>query len=280
MLNAMFKEFQNILGDEYGLFREFNPQPWRNKELRQKYKNLGVLYITNGNLGRLPDGALMQISYTLELFMRVPESFALSDPILLPLDKFATGTTGIIKAPQIDGIEYQYILDTGLPTSDGALIPGDDYNYIRFEIPISAVFTNGVFLANNGNITLTIDKVDYTLKGVISFTEIPQTQLETNTFLNATSGDGTDYPAMQNETLIVATGWSAKISKLYCNDQTDKALRKLLVDTPRKELLISYSNGNENVRKRKVIAHNCVFANELGQVAYMEINLSTAMRKV
>ena len=157
MLNAMFKEIQSRLGDEVGLFREFNPQPWRVKEYREKYKNLGVLYVNNGNLNKMPGGAMMDVSYTLELFMQVPETYNNSDPIVLPLENLATGVTGEIYAD--DGSGYQFILDVGLPTSDGTLRPGQDCNYVSYVLPITAVFTNGIALSDNNSIEFTIDGV-------------------------------------------------------------------------------------------------------------------------
>lgn len=282
MLNAMFKEFANLLGDEYGLFREFSPQPWKNAKLCAKYKNLGVLHINNGNLNKLPDGALMEISYTLELFMRVDSDVNSSTAVVLPLEKLATGTTGKIYPEKKNGGGAQYVFDTGLPQSDGELLPGKDCFYVRYELPISVVFVNGVAISNNNHITLTIDGVEYTLKSVLSFTEAPQTQLETNTFINSTVVDNLTSPAMQNETCVIATSWSAQINKLYRPDQPgDVKMRQLLLDTPRKELTITYSNGSgETARTRRVIAHDCVFSNELGQASYMTINLSSAMRKV
>lgn len=71
MLNAMFTKIQTILGDEYGLFREFNPHVWNNQEILDKYKNIGVLYVSNGNFNKLPGGEMMEINYKLELFMRM-----------------------------------------------------------------------------------------------------------------------------------------------------------------------------------------------------------------
>ncbi|MCM1290187.1 MAG: hypothetical protein NC132_05535 [Corallococcus sp.] len=280
MLNAMFKEFSVILGDEYGLFREFAPQPWKNAKLCQKYKNLGVLYINNGNLNKLPDGALMEISYTLELFMRVDASVADSAPVVLPLEKLATGTTGTIRPQNGSSGGTQYVLDTGLPQSDGELLPGNGCFYVRYRLPVSAVFTNGVALSDNNNITITIDGKDYALKSVISFTEAPQTQLETNTFINSATASGSTFPAMQNESFVVASGWSAQINKLYRPDQEgDVQLRRLLLDTPKKELTLTYSiDSGEGARKRQVIAHDAVFSNELGQASYMTVNFSSAMR--
>lgn len=286
MLNAMFKEFQRLLNEgeaTYGLFNEFNTQPWRVAEYREKYDNLGVLYINNGNLNKLPDGAMMEISYTLELIMKVDENFNNSTPVVLPLENFATGTTGIIYTDN-DGSGAQYVLDTGLPTSDGALIESEDCNYIRYQVPISVVFTNGVALSDNNNIVLTIDDTEYlALKSVISFVEAPQTQLETSVFVDGyTAPDFIAYKAMQNESFIMATAWNAQINKLYRPDQAvDVALRKLILDTPRKAVTVKYkASDSDEVRTRKVILHDCAFTNELGQATYLTINMSTAMRGV
>ena len=80
----------------------------------------------------------------------------------------------------------------------------------------------------------------------------------------------------------MATSWNAQISKLFRPDQpVDLALRKLILDTPRKIITVTYkANGSDETRTRNVILHDCVFTNELGQATYLTINLSTAMREV
>lgn len=289
MLNAMFKEFQRLLNEgktTCGLFSEFNTQPWRVAEWREKYDNLGVLYINNGNLNKLPDGAMMEISYTLELFMRVDDNFNNSQPIVLQLQNLATGTTGTIYTENEDGSGAQYILDTGLPTSDGALIESADCNYIRFQLPISVVFTNGIALSDNNNIVLTIGGKEYpALKSVLSFVEAPQTQLETSVFVDGYTimmPDLITYKPMQNESFITATGWNAQINKLFRPDQeVDVELRKLILDNPRQTVMIKYkAAGDDKERTHNAILHDCTFTNELGQATYLTINLSTAMRAV
>lgn len=282
MLNAMFKEFQKRLGDDYGLFQEFNTHVWKSKEILDKYKNIGVLYVTNGNLSKLPDGAMMEISYVLELFMRVEESYNNSNPVVLPLEEIATGTTGVIYTDP-SNTSYHFILNTGLPTSDGATIESEDCNYVRYELPISVVFTKGIALSNNTNILLTIDGDTFPkLKSVLSFTEAPQTKLETNSFLNVLTDGNVTYPAMRNESAVVATSWNAQLVKLYNPyDRVDEALRKIILDNPQKTIRITYRNGdNELSRVHEVILHDCTFSNEVGQAVLMTLNMSTGMRKV
>lgn len=288
MLNAMFKEIQRRLGDEYGLFREFNPHVWRNKEILNKYKNIGVLYVNNGNLNKLPDGAMMEISYTLELLVRIAETYNNNIPIVLTFEELATGMTGVICTDS--GVRCQYVLDVGLPTSDGAIIEGGDCNFVRYQLPITAVFTNGVALSDNNHIELTIGDVTGALKSVLSFVEVPQTQTQTETFVNEGTAVGdVQYPAMQNETMIIGTGWSAQVNKLFRpDDPVDKALRKMLLDNPRQVIEVAYkayAGTTENdipdeKRTRRVIVHNAVFSNELGQATYLSFSMSTAMREV
>ena len=279
MLNAMFREFQRLLNENgsYGLFNEFNTQPWRVPEWREKYENLGVLYVVNGNLNKIPDGAMMEISYVLELFLKVPDTITVSNPIVVPLENLATGTTGVIYTET--GSSAQYFLNTSLPTSDGALIEGEDCNYVRYQLSIAVTFTNGVALSDNSKIVFTINGQQYpALKGVLTFTEAPQTQVETNVFVEA---DG-DFPAMQNESLVSATGWNAQISKLFFPSETvDVALRSLILTNPRQQVTVSYqANGDTQAITRTVILHDCVFTNELGQPSYFVINMSTGMRAV
>lgn len=280
MLKAMFNKIQSRLGSDYGLFSEFNPCIFASEEILAQYKNIGVLYVKNGNLGKMPDGAMMEINYVLELFMGISNADVNSDPIVLPLEELATGMTGTVVKE--DGTSNQFVLDVGLPTSDGEIVEGaGNRNYIRYELPVSVVFTNGITIATNDNIIVTIDDINYKLKSVLSVVEVPQTQLETSMFVNAADSD---RPAMQNESMVVASTWSIQINKLYRSDENNKddeyvyndvGIRNCILNTPNKVVTITY-NG---VRHR-VILHDCTFASELGQAEVMTINASTAMRGV
>lgn len=267
MLKAMFKEIQSLLGNEYGLFSEFNPKIFKSEEILAKYKNIGVLYVNNGNLGKLPDGAMMEINYTLDLFMRVEDTLNVSDVIVDTLNRLATGTTGTVMAN--NGAEGQFFLDTGLPSSDGAVTEGiNDCNYIRYELPISVVFTKDISIADNKGILVTIDGVQQELASVLSVVEVPQTKLETSVFVN----DWGDYSAMQNESMVVSSNWSIQINKLYRANE-DSAIRSCIITAPNKVVTITYKGI-----AHKVIFHDCTFASELGQAEVMTINASTAMR--
>lgn len=269
MLKAMFNKIQSLLGDEYELFSEFNPHVFKNEEILAKHKNIGVLYVDNGNLGRLPDGAMMEINYKLELFMRIDDGVNVSDVVVDALNNLATGSTGVVNSD--DGNSGQFFLNTGLPSSDGKIIEGaDDCNYIRYELPVSVTFTKGIKIADNKEIFVTIDGVKRELKNVLSVVEVPQTQLETNTFVNASGA----YKAMQNESMVIASNWNIQINKLYCTD-ADEALRNCIVNTPDKVVTITYKGID-----RKAVFHDCAFASETGQAEVMTINASTAMRGV
>ena len=292
MLKAMFKELQARLnaGDQtFGLFDEFNTQPWRVAEWCKKYDNLGVLYVENGDLRKLPDGALMIISYKLELFMRVEDNFSTASNIVLPLQNIATGTTGVIFTENENSQKVQFVLDTGLPTTDGTLIEGENCYYVRYIMPINVVFAKGIALSDTGSIKIAFpnDDTAYTLQSVISFTEMPQTQVETNVFVNSETINGVTYPAMQNESIIVATGWNAQITKLFRpDDVVDQKLREIIMHNPRAKVKVytkKYNSDNladDVYESHDVILHNCIFTNELSQAVYLVINMSTGMREV
>lgn len=283
MLKAMFEEIQSRLGRDYGLFQEFNPQVFRSEEYLARYKNVGVLYINNGNLGKLPNAAKMDISYTLELFMRIEESYVTSDMVTKDLEDLATGTTGHIYP---DGVDTQFVLDTGLPTSDGAVVEGlGEYNYIRYEVPIQVTFTQGVALSDTGKVSVTIGDVTETLQSVISVVEVPQTQLDTVSFVSKYTDDsGTtpyEYKAMENESYVMAHNWSIEITKLFRPNSIDEQLRDLILDSPQEMFTITYQSGDfDTAHTYRVIAHNCTFSNELGQPILMTLRCSSAMRGI
>lgn len=271
MLKAMFNKIQSSLGDDCVLFSEFSPRVFQNEEILAKYKNVGVLYVNNGNLGKLPDGAMMEINYTLELFMRIDQSVNASDEVIKTLNDLAAETTGNVYAD--DGNAVQFFLNTGLPSSNGEIVEGaGSRNYIRYELPVSVVFTKGIKIADNKDIKIIIDGKEYPLNSVLSVVEVPQTQLETNTFVNATYDE--KFNAMQNESMVIASSWNIQINKLY-RPEEDKALYDCIVNTPNKVVTVEYKG-----KPRNVIFHDCTFASELGQAEVMTINASTAMRGV
>ena len=271
MLKTMFNKIQSLLGDDYGLFSEFNPHVFQSEEILAKWKNIGVLYVNNGNLGKMPDGAMMEINYTLELFMRIDGAVDVSDVVVDPLNKFAAEATGTVQTVQ--GKKWQYFLNADLPTSDGTIVEGaGNRNYIKYQLPIAVIFTDGINIASNDNIVITIDGTDYTLKSVLGVVEVPQTQLETCSFVNP-SKDGSQ--AMQNESMVVSNSWNIQINKLYRPE--DKDIRNCILNTPNKVVTITLKDKKES---HQVIFHDCTFASELGQAEVMTINASTAMRGV
>lgn len=277
MLNAMFEEIASRLGDKYALFKEFSPEIFQHQEILSKYKNVGVLYVNNGNLGKLPDSAMMEVSYTLELFMRVQDSVVISDVITADLVALATGTTGLLVTKTADGTEEQtqFVMDTGLPTSDGNVLSGgDNCNWIRYEVPISVVFTRNVEISNLSGISITIGAKVYPLKSVLSAVEVPQTQLETVSFVNSVTQSGVTFPAMQNESAVAAYNWGMQIIKLY-RPKEDADIKAAFTDNPMQPVVVTVDGVSHTV-----VFTNCNVAKELGQAVVMTINVTTAMRSV
>lgn len=283
MLKAMFKEIQARLGDEYGLFDEFNAQPWSVDEYRKMYKNLAVLYIDNGDLQSIPDGAFMVISYRLDLFMKVPETYNTSEPVVLPIQEFAQNATGVVFTE--NGSEpTQYVLNCRMPTSTGELIESGDCNYIPYSMEIEVVFVRGASMSSATPVRIVLPGSNeaVTLKGVVSFTEAPQADTETNVFVNAATIDGETYEAMTNETMVVAKGWNAQVVKLFRpQDASDQYLYNVAFNTPSTQVTVQVENpATGTLTQRNVVLHNCSMANVVGQAIYFTIGMSQGMRKV
>lgn len=285
MLQAMFREIQQALGDRYGLFEEFAPRIFQNEEILARYDNIGVLYITNGDFGSLPDGSKMEISYTLALFMQVKDTYPTSEAVTRDLYKFATGTTGELIVNEEEGKRVSYFINASAPTSDGVIYSGKgDRNYVLFEVGLDVMFTKDIAISDTGKVTVTIGGVGAPLKSVISVVEIPQTQVETVAFVSDyTDTSGTKpykYDAMENESYVAANNWSIEIVKLFRpNDTVDQQLRELILDHPKEAFTITYQAGDwDTPHTYRVIAHDCTFSNELGQPILTTIRCSTALR--
>lgn len=276
MLKAMAKEIQEILGNDYAMYVEFNPKSIYGDETLEKYKNIAVLYLNNGNPNFVPDCASMTLYYTLVLYMRIPEGQNTADMTVDPLEKLNKEMTGKLYT---ENATWNYVLNVGLPTSDGDLKLGGDTQFIIYEVPITAIVTSGVLLTNfTKKIKISIGTTSDFLKGVITCTETPTSELESAIFLN--SGTLLGETANAVESLVVARGWGLHITKLYRpDDPIDKALRsEALLVTSDNIISVQYAMGNESPITRNCIISDVTFANEKGQAVIMSFTLSKAMR--
>lgn len=276
MLKAMAKEIQEILGNDYAMYVEFNPKSIYGDETLEKYKNIAVLYLNNGNPNFVPDCASMTLYYTLVLYMRIPERQNTADMTVDPLEKLNKEMTGKLYT---ENATWNYVLNVGLPTSDGDLKLGGDARFIIYEVPITAIVTSGVLLTNfTKKIKISIGTTSDFLKGVITCTETPTSELESAIFLN--SGALLGETANAVESLVVARGWGLHITKLYRpDDPIDKALRsEALLVTSDNIISVQYAMGNESPITRNCIISDVTFANEKGQAVIMSFTLSKAMR--
>lgn len=276
MLKAMAKEIQEILGNDYAMYVEFNPKSIYGDETLEKYKNIAVLYLNNGNPNFVPDCASMTLYYTLVLYMRIPEGQNTADMTVDPLEKLNKEMTGKLYT---ENATWNYVLNVGLPTSDGDLKLGGDAQFIIYEVPITAIVTSGVLLTNfTKKIKISIGTTSDFLKGVITCTETPTSELESAIFLN--SGTLLGETANSVESLVVARGWGLHITKLYRpDDPIDVALRsEALLVTSDNIISVEYAMGNESPITRNCIISDVTFANEKGQAVIMSFTLSKAMR--
>ena len=234
MLNAMFNEIKELLGDEYGLVKEFNPHDTRFIEQMNTYDNIGTLYVNNGSLGFIPDGAKMTIYYTLELFIRVKQGINTSDVVVEPLNNLAKGMTGELYT-ETGG--YKYLLDLGLPSSDGLLVNGiDGDKFVRYEIPITAIVTQGVTLEEpSAQLGFSQKNADGTftdlgqMKGVLSLTTIFTDELENAVFFDTKTVSANEvYAAERTESVSVARTIGYQVSKLY-RDEGIAAIDNVLI---------------------------------------------------
>lgn len=283
MLQEMFREIQALLGDSYGLFREFDAHSAYSAETLARYQHVGVLYVNDGNPNFIPDGASMTIDYTLSLLMRIPEGQNTSDLTVEPLQGLSNKMTGEIYT---EGTKWQYVLNVGLPHSDGGVqVLGDGAQYINYDIPILAVVVSGVALSDNSNISvaLTVDDIDYSgaLSAVVTATEVPAVQMETAVFVNDVTSGTVTYHGGELESMPIAKGWSLNVIKLYKpKSPLDKKLLEVARNAPATPIMLTYAMGDETAKSRVCYIHDVTISNEKGQAVVFSFTLSQAMRPV
>lgn len=283
MLKEMFREIQEILGDSYGLFREFDTHSAYSAETLEKYQNVGVLYVNDGNPNFIPDGASMTINYTLSLLMRIPEGQNTSDLTVEPLQGLSSELTGEIYS---EGTKWRYVLNVGLPQSDGFVqVMGNGAQYINYDIPILAIVVSGVALSDNSkiNVSMSVDGTSYSgaLSAVVSAVEVPEVQMESAVFAQSATSGGVTYNAGEIESMPIAKGWSLRVIKLFRRDDPlDKALLNVARNTPGTAITLSYAMGDETAKSRVCYIHDVTVSNEKGQTVVFAFTLSQAMRPV
>lgn len=277
MLNAMFNEIKELLGDEYGLVKEFNPHDTRFIEQMNTYDNIGTLYVNNGSLGFIPDGAKMTIYYTLELFIRVKQGINTSDVVVEPLNNLAKAMTGVVYS-EMGG--YQYVLDLGLPSSDGVLVNGiDGDKFVRYEIPITAILTQGTTLEEPAQkITLSYNDEEYTLKGVLSCVKLYTNETENAVFFGDKTQGAIQFKAGTTECEVVSQSLGYQISKLFRNDDTDKMLLEVQKNSVLGATVTVTDLSGETAEHTKMKVINLQRITQRGQPVLLQFSLVPAMR--
>lgn len=277
MLKAMFEQIKDLLGDKYGLVKEFNPHDTRFLEQMRQYDNIGTLYVNNGNLGFIPDGAKMTIYYILELFIRVRPGINTSDVVVEPLNKLALGMTGVVYT-ETGG--YQYVLDLGLPSSDGMITNGiDGDKFVRYEIPITAIVTQGTTLEEPAQkLTLSYNDEEYALKGVLSCVKLYTNETENAVFFGDKTQGAIQFKAGATECEVVSQSLGYQISKLFRNDDTDKMLLEVQKNSILGATVTVTDQSGETTEYTKMKVINLQRITQRGQPVLLQFSLVPAMR--
>lgn len=260
MFNALAREINEKLGDDYAVFSEYQIDQAYSEAVWREYKNIGVLYVGYGDLQLLSGNQGLQGQLMLQLLLAVDEGVKTAEVVSAALDRLVAAQNGTMYTDE--GTAYKYILNYHLPTSTGKVENGPDaIRFVRYEVMIDVVLSSTLMLGSEFGIQMQNAAGNFvTLDNVISSVLVNNVMTAENTYLegNTVRSDA------------VAKRWSLTVSLLY---SPENALhRELLAETnadPQKVWIITYdyydADGNQHTMTKGVILTNCNLVNERGQ---------------
>lgn len=266
MLKALAREINMVLGSEYGIFAEFSPRVNLSESLLTRYNNVGVLYVSSGDIELLPGNQGLKGRAVLSLFMQITPTMNTSTPITEPLNNLIEHSNGTLQTA--NGRDYTYILYYGLPTSDGNVQLLGKNKYIQYDITIDLVLSNSLMLGETMQFQVK-DGENWQSIPFITCTIVPGVELDTKTFLDGNT----------DESDVIASKWGANLTILF---QPSNAFLMSLYynsqNSPQMQYQVRYSvDGGTTYIEQTAVLHDCSYTFERGQFAVMILNFTKAV---
>lgn len=269
MFNSLCKEINDILGDDFQVFYEYNTTPENNDKILNTYKNVGVLHINFGELKLLSGNQGMTGALQLDLLMCVKEGVQVEDLVSEPLYNLVDHQNGVIVQGDVN---CTYVLNYHLPTSTGEIKVTSDkgVGYVTYSLPIDVtVAANSLMFGEKFVVELLYNGRYTPLKNVVSCTLAPNVTLDSHTPVNTNT----------TKSDVLAKVWGMQI---ICNFDASDALNKeiyaALDESPERAWTIRYKPNVSGFtyKERKVIFHDSSISFPRGQFAVVTLNLAEA----
>ena len=265
MFNALRREIEEILGDDFAVFFEYSTNPRKNDKILDEYKNVGVLHINYGDIKLLPNNQGMTGALQLDLLMTVKDGVELESVVSKPLYDLISKHNGVLY-PNGTGIIYSYVLNYHLPTSDGEekITKTKGTRYVKYSLPIDVTLAaSSLMLGEQFDIKLN----SIALKNVVNAVVNPKLTLDPHTYVkgNVTKSSAT------------ARVWGMQVNCLFdVTDELHNAIYKALNENPETVWEVQYSLDGTNYTTRNVLLFESTVTFERGQFAVLNLNMCEA----
>lgn len=141
IFELLAQEIKSILGNDYVVFTEMSLHAQENQDVWEQFDNIGVLYVGYGDLQLLTGNQGLKGQAELQVLCKVKDRYNNINPIRNALDNLTATANGTIYAPQG---EYKYIMNCGVPVSDGEVNMGIESKFVSYTVPINVTVASGL----------------------------------------------------------------------------------------------------------------------------------------
>ena len=265
MFDALRREIQDILGENFAVFFEYNTNQETNEAILNEYKNVAVLYVNYGDLKLLEGNQGLTGALQLELLLSVKEGAQLESVVSAPLYNLINKQNGKIEG---EGGPWTYVLNYHAPTSTGEIhTTTEGVDYVVYSLPMDVTVTATLMLGEQFELQVWHNKEWKTLNNYVRMVLNPKVTLNPYTLVN---GNVTKSSA-------TAKVWGARIDFFFdIKDPLHKDIYKVLDRDPETVWKIRYSVAGDDYTERTVLFFDSNLTFERGQFTVSNINMCEA----
>lgn len=266
MFDALRREIERILGNDFAVFFEYNTNSQNNEQILNEYKNVGVLYVNYGDLKLLPDNQGLTGAMQLDLLMCVKDGAQLESVVSKPIYDLLACHNGVLNKD--NKTNYQYLLNYHMPTSTGEEhVTTEGIRYVIYSLPIDVTMSDSsLMLGDQFLFEIQLGNEFIPLKNRTTNTLAPRLTLDSHTPVNSS----------RTKSTAIASAWGKQVVFLFDgSDPLHKAIYKALDETPETVWKIRYKpdiDGYE-YKTREVLFHDSTVTFERGEFAVLVLNM-------
>jgi len=192
MFNYVAQKINEILGSEYIVLNQFNPQSSKSKEMLNNY-NVAVLNLETGTVRPLKGLQGLQADCTLSIIEKIQDTDINSNRIEKALNDLINASNGQLYVqstetdPSYDNV-FDYVINYGVPKFREK-VPIDGYDYAIMDISFSITLSADALFGNSGVVSVWNEtEEEYEeIEGIIRWSQGIEVQMQTSGELQDTT---------------------------------------------------------------------------------------------